>query len=232
MTTDRAALLEALRLVRLMEAETFRAQALALVSQGAQYVTDAANVLKNSKFSPTARLNFRARVSGMLRRFAHQIADLGWQAGGGVAGKYPQELIAEYMTNQQAHLSRWFGEIKQSSALPGGDMRARMYAESLMGLYRQAWEAAQRVDTGLPALPAEPRDGSTQCLVYCLCHWEIKKQSPTEYDCYWRLTPAEHCDNCLCRAERWNPLKYRKSNGIWISEESGNAACALYREAR
>lgn len=231
MTTDRQALRAALELILTMEAETFRAQAQALIAQGVQYVTDAAEVLQRSQFSPSARLNFRARVSGMLRRLAHQVADLGWQAGGGAAGKYPQDTVTAYMTTQQEHLSRWFGEIKQAQALPGGALRARMYAESLMGLYRQAWEAAQRADTGLPKLPAEPRDGSTQCLMFCLCHWEIKKVSTEEYDCFWRLTPAENCPNCLCRSVKWNPLKYRKSSGVWIADESGGAAnCPLYRE--
>lgn len=227
--TDAAVLRELLQQIRALEAGTFRAQAMALVAQGVRYVTDAAELLANSKFSPTARLNFRARVSGMLRRAAHQISELGWQAGGGKAGKAPEGIVQEYMNTQQEHLSRWFGQIKRAGAIPGGDLRARMYAESLMGLYRQAWEAAQREQTGLPKLPAEPRDGSTDCLMFCLCHWEIKKVSGTEYNCFWRLTPAEHCDNCLCRAVRWNPLKIRQSSGVWIFEESGTAGCALYR---
>ena len=62
-----------LETIRVMESATFRAQAQAIVTAGAQYVAAAADELAASKFSPSARLNFRARVSGMLRRAAAQV---------------------------------------------------------------------------------------------------------------------------------------------------------------
>lgn len=232
---DHEVLEQLLETIRLMESATFRAQAQAIVTAGAQYVAVAADELAASKFSPSARLNFRSRVSGMLRRAAAQVLDLGWQAGGGDPGKAPADIQREYMDNQQTHLSAWFGQIKQTQAIPGGIGRAQMYANSLMGLYRQGWEAAQRLITGMPKLPAEPRDGSTICLMNCMCRWEIVKKSNTEFWAYWKLSPVESCETCLCRGARWNPLKIIKrpaatpgGDAWWeFVEESGT--CRLYR---
>jgi len=231
-----ADLYKLLETIQIMEAATFRAQAMAIVAQATQYIQQAVAVLQNSRFSPSARLNFRARISGALRRNASTILDLGWQAGGGDPGKAPPELLSEYMDNQQAHLSAWFLQIKSTQKIPGGELRAQMYAESLMGLYRQGWEAAQRASTGVPALPAEPRDGSTLCLMFCLCHWEIRKISPDEYHAFWRKTDAENCLTCLCRAEFWNPLKITRvspttpgAESGWLMTPSGTPTCALFK---
>jgi hypothetical protein len=45
----------------------------------------------------------------------------------------------------------------------------------------------------------------------CKCRWEIvpvdKKKG--DYDAYWRMSDAEHCQTCIERAQRWNPLRIR-----------------------
>ncbi len=217
-----------LAIIELMEAVTFRSQAQAIIAAGRAYVTAAAAKLQHSRFSPSARLEFRARVSGMIRRNAQAIANLGWQAGGGESGKYPRADVSRYVETQQRYLSKWFIQIRDEQRLVGGAGRAKMYADSLMGLYNEMWNLGKHDDTDMPKLPAVPGDGSTLCLINCHCHWEIERYSEG-WHAYWRLSPVENCDTCHCRAKHWNPLTIRAVGGGWVTEISNApATCDLY----
>jgi hypothetical protein len=81
--------------------------------------------------------------------------------------------------------------------------RATMYSQSPTAQY---WSGKTRV---LP-LPAMPGEGS-QCLTRCKCKWDIKTidEKNGDWDCYWRLGVAEHCQTCIERAKRWNPIRVR-----------------------
>ncbi len=215
---------EALTLVLLLEARTYRHQAKAIIAQAMQDVTAAADALEASRFSMSARLTFRSRVSGMLRRGAPAMAQLGWWAGGG-SGKPPPEIARTFIDEQQQFLSRWFLQIKAAGALVGGAVRARMYAQALEQVYQKAYMAAKSKEVGLPPLPAYPRDGSTRCKMNCNCYWEGPIEREDEngryYTLYWRLRPGENCEDCVERATRkWNPLKIVNLNGVWVFEES------------
>lgn len=68
------------------------------------------------------------------------------------------------------------------------------------------------ITKGLPVdLPAYPGDGSTQCLTNCQCNWDVIEVEGG-YDCYWRLGIAEHCPDCVERADKWNPYRIRITN--------------------
>ena len=84
--------------------------------------------------------------------------------------------------------------------------RARMYPESAS----QAYERGNTESRGMPQLPAYPGDGSTQCLSNCKCRWTIK-ETDEAWECTWTLSPAEHCLDCLDRAQRWAPLTIAKA---------------------
>jgi len=215
---QQTALREILRCVHLLEARTYRHQAKAIIDEAIQYVLDAADVLQRSRFSSSAIVTFRQRVSGALMRSAPQIAQLGWWSGGGT-DKPPSEIHRTYLDEQQAYLSRWIYEIGTHLSMPGGPNRARMYAQSLETVYQRAYHQAKSEDIGLPELPAYPRDGSTRCRMNCNCYWEgpIKKDE-TEYWVYWRLRPGESCEDCIARSKRWNPLKIVNVNGVWTFE--------------
>lgn len=215
-----AALREVLRCVLLMEARTYRHQAKAIIDDAIEYVLDAADTLQRSRFSSTAIVTFRGRVSGALMRAAPKVSQLGWWAGGG-EGDPPKEIHKTYLDAQQNYLSRWIWEIGTKLSMPGGAHRARMYAQSLETVYQRAYNRAKSEGAGLPELPAYPRDGSTQCRTNCNCYWEgpIKK-ADDEYWVYWRLRPGESCDDCLRRAVVWKPLKIVNVNGVWTFEES------------
>lgn len=85
--------------------------------------------------------------------------------------------------------------------------RAALYANSVVEPY---WKASS---FGLP-LPAYPGDGTSQCMTSCKCSWNIVPldKNQGDYDAYWVMSPAEHCQTCLQRAHDWNPLQIRGWN--------------------
>jgi hypothetical protein len=101
---------------------------------------------------------------------------------------------------QYKYLNGLVDQIAKGKITPAqANARLKMYVNS-------SNEALWRGYTNeLPKMPAYPGDGSTQCLTNCQCTWEIV---PVEggFNCYWRLGPAEHCDDCVQRAGEWNPL--------------------------
>lgn len=220
--------------IELLEAATFRSRVKAIISKARQIVIDAVDVLNNSRFSPSARLRFRSRVSGIMRRNGHVVADLGWQAGGGKEGDFPRERLNNWMANQQQLLSQWFLAIRDTGTIPGGKARAQLYAKSLEGLYNEYWGLAQQATAGAPPMPAYPRDGTTDCFNNCQCRWEgpkrVEVDGETVWRAWWRISPVENCDTCLCRAEHWNPLTFRAVGDQWREEPSnGPVLCELFR---
>lgn len=87
---------------------------------------------------------------------------------------------------------------------PGNTMaRSQMYGQSSGATY---W-SAKYADWALPAMP---RDGTTQCLSRCKCQWQINELAGDgNADCYWRMSDAEHCQTCKERAALWSPLRIR-----------------------
>lgn len=86
----------------------------------------------------------------------------------------------------------------------GWTARAEQYAKSIANPY---WKGKTKM---LP-LPAMPRDGTSQCLNNCYCKWDIQviDEENGDWDCYWQLGQADHCQTCIERAAEWNPLKIR-----------------------
>jgi len=90
------------------------------------------------------------------------------------------------------------GKMTQAQAR----VRAQMYQDSA----KQAFERAKTEGRGMPPLPAYPGDGQTRCRTNCACSWRIV-ETEDGWDCYWELGQADHCEDCLANAERWNPLR-------------------------
>lgn len=96
------------------------------------------------------------------------------------------------------------------------EARMKLYAPSIKGAW---WEAETY---GLP-LPAQPGDGTSQCLGHCHCQWRIEPVADGSYDCYWELgVGEEHCQTCVARAARWNPLRIR--DGVLVATKSWEPA--------
>lgn len=87
--------------------------------------------------------------------------------------------------------------------MKGWQARAESYAKTIVVPY---WQGQTKL-LPLPAMPAE----GTQCLNNCKCKWEIipVNEAAGDFDCYWRLMPAEHCQTCTERARTWNPIRIR-----------------------
>jgi len=220
-TTDRAILEASYALILALEATTHRAQATGIINDAVRYVQTAADVLKRSRFSSSAIVSFRSRVSGAITRSSGQLAQLGWLAGGGT-GKPPADIKRNYLGKQQSFLSSWILQIGTAQAMPGGAGRAEQYARSLERVYQLAFDRAAAGAIGLPPPPAMPKDWSTVCKSGCKCFWKgPRKIDEDTYKRWWTITPAEHCPDCLRRDKTWNPITYRRINGIWQEELSG-----------
>lgn len=71
------------------------------------------------------------------------------------------------------------------------------------------FEAGHARALGLPLLPAQP-GVRTSCRSNCKCRWDKQQlDGAGNWDCYWRLAPAEHCEECLARRRAFNPLRIR-----------------------
>jgi len=114
---------------------------------------------------------------------------------------------------------RWlddFARLVADGALSEGQIRSRaaMYVNSA----REAFERGLARAWGIPEneLPAHPGDGSTICLTNCACNWQHEEVLDTEdmligWDSTWELGPVKtkHCEDCLGRAQKWNPFEIR-----------------------
>jgi len=111
------------------------------------------------------------------------------------------------LKNQYQYLNRFAGDLNAGTM---SEAQIRQRAELYIQSSRQAYERGRVASLGMPALPAYPGDGSTQCVTNCQCHWE-HQETESEWLAYWTLGAAEHCPDCVARSKDWNP--YRMSKG-------------------
>ena len=130
--------------------------------------------------------------------------------------KYIMNVLAEQFEYLDNFVKTMAADIKALLALPEEERpplktilekyqtRAGMYGRSATQEY---WTG---VTGGVP-LPAMPGDGSSQCLTSCKCNWYIEPINAKngDFDAYWRMGDAEHCQTCQVRAADWNPLRIR-----------------------
>lgn len=112
------------------------------------------------------------------------------------------------LKRQYKYLSRFARQLsaqaRQGKPLDYALSRATLYARSTQAMF---WKTAVPVD-----LPQVPRDGKTRCRTNCKCRLDYdyvrdEDGAITEVLVYWRLSPAEHCEDCLGLAREWNPLR-------------------------
>lgn len=135
--------------------------------------------------------------------------------------------IGGQLKRQYEFMNKFAGEI-QAGRLTDAQIRQRMnlYFESS----KQAYERAKATSHGLPSLPQYPGDGNTQCRTNCKCEWVIE-ETETEWRCYWKLNPAEHCPDCIDNSQRWNPLVIPKP-GVLSQGQPGLIDPEFIRQAR
>jgi hypothetical protein len=109
--------------------------------------------------------------------------------------------------DQYQYLNRFSDEIRAGRYTESQiAARSRMYMEASS----QSFEKAKVASRGIPDLPDYPGSGRTECMTNCKCYWNIK-ETETEWLCYWSLSNVEHCDSCIDRSNRWNPLVISKN---------------------
>lgn len=146
--------------------------------------------------------------------FADTLADLhvaAYVTGAGGVDQLDAEDFAALnakIDEQLGYLNEWAAELESGelSSVKALKARSNLYA----GAANATLYEAQAQSVGLPTLPAYPADGTSTCRTNDGCRWEIVRlEGSGNFDCYWRLSPAEHCDICLERSRVWNPLKVR-----------------------
>lgn len=127
---------------------------------------------------------------------------------GGINAMTPadQRAIQTVLDGQYDYLSRFAGEIDGMSA---SQIRARsqLYFESTRQMHERGKASAWNVEA---YLPVHPGDGETRCRANCKCSWEFEDTKTATY-CYYRLNAAEHCEDCIDRAVRYNPFIVTRS---------------------
>lgn len=113
------------------------------------------------------------------------------------------------LKRQYAYLNRFAADIQgaagEGKSLQFAVERARLYARSTQAMM---WKSAIPV-----RLPQVPRDGQTQCRTNCRCRLEYRYERGSEGAIvavlvYWRLSPSEHCVDCIDLSREWNPKRF------------------------
>lgn len=93
---------------------------------------------------------------------------------------------------------------KQGKPLGFVESRAKLYGKAMQAVF---WKTAIPV-----RLPQVPRDGSTACRTNCKCRLryedEYQDNVLVAVKVWWKLSPAEHCDDCLRLGREWNPKRF------------------------
>lgn len=131
--------------------------------------------------------------------------------GGDPALIQPQEYLrlGPELKKQYAYLRRFADAIEQRAA-DGNSIqfaleRAKLYARSTQAMM---WKSAIPVK-----LPQVPRDGQTRCRTNCKCRLEYDYERDdngaiSAILVYWKLRPAEHCEDCIKLSREWNPKRF------------------------
>lgn len=114
-------------------------------------------------------------------------------------------ILGHQLRNQYTYLNDFAKQIVDNPQWSDRYIAARlqMYYEASSEAHERA-RAESFGDVGRQ-LPQYPGDGRTQCLTNCKCFWDIQTDN-TNWLCYWRLSPAEHCPDCVDNSSKWNPL--------------------------
>jgi hypothetical protein len=165
-------------------------------------------------------------VTEWLQRMESEIASLHLTADaigrGGLSNMTVEDLnrVNRQVADQNTYLQRWARQLQDADEqeINPSAMRRRalMYAENANATLGQATVSAM----GMPELPAQPKDGTTDCLTNCYCRWSIRDvDGDGNWDCYWIIDRSrDNCPQCVARAAAWSPLRIR--GGVFVGDIS------------
>ena len=153
---------------------------------------------------------FMDRMTGRLKNL--YISTVAAGAGGiGNVSRHEMRTVDRALSEQRQFLMRWRAYLERTpkERWSRGQIitRAMMYPESAKSLL--SWQQTT-VNIGMPELPFQPKD-RTICYSGCKCRWEIVviDKENGDFNAFWRMSPAEHCQTCINRAAVCNPLEIR-----------------------
>ncbi len=129
------------------------------------------------------------------------------------------------LRHQYSYLRRFAAVIEAAAAdgrpITGFRARALLYARSTQAMF---WKSAVPI-----TLPQVPRDGQTRCRTNCKCRLDFEYERDEDGAIAavlvrWKLSPAEHCPDCLALAREWNPLRIETAG---VEEGDARQAAAL-----
>lgn len=164
-----------------------------------------ARQLKNGEIDATAWvLKMREEIKDATR--AQYIL-----ARGGLGNMVAKDwgILGNHLRGQYEYLNDFARQIIANPDWSEARIAARSqgYFEASSAMF----ERGNQEGKGAPKMPQYPGDGKTRCLSNCKCWWDIQEDG-SWWLCYWRTRPAEHCEDCLENAAKWNPLALPKVN--------------------
>ncbi len=176
-------------------------------------VTELGKQLGDRKITPQ---EFRAQ---MLIEIRFNLITAAAAAAGSVGSLTPADLqrVDAKVREQTRYLDNWIAQIeRQPQKEWSGDalgVRARMYGGSAEALASETID--KNVHGEFPNLPFYPKQ-RTACRANCKCRWEWRNvdREKGNADVYWLLGRAEHCKQCIARAEAFSPLQIRNWNFV------------------
>lgn len=122
-----------------------------------------------------------------------------------------QRIVQDATNDQLGYFRRWAASAQLPTPQRSDAQilaRAQLYAGAGDEVYARVRTAA----LGMPDLPVYPGQRS-ECMVSCKCHWLIEQlEGDGNWDCRWLVdVAAEHCPQCVRRAEVFAPLRIRGS---------------------
>lgn len=121
-----------------------------------------------------------------------------------LAGDYG--VLGTVMREQYQYLQGFADSIAKAQS----EGKSLDFIANRAGLYMKASQSSFWVSAVGEKLPQVPRDGKTACRSNCKCYLDIEEDDG-EMLIYWKLKPAEHCDDCKQLAREWNPKRVKRT---------------------
>lgn len=180
----------------------------------AAYMEEAARLTSLLKTGVMAPVEFNIRMREELKDLYITAYVIGKGADYEAMQAADWGRIGNMLRNQYGYLRKWLVTLNDKSVLENTSSaqiidRLQKYAASAS----QAMHAGSNAELGIDPsiLPAQPGDGTTDCMTRCKCRWAIRILSKArgDFNATWRLGIAEHCRTCRARARDWVSLEIR-----------------------
>lgn len=179
-----------------------------LADETAQLIADTAARVGAGEITPHQFYLDMERYITLHWRAAYIVGKVA--AGGDEKLTRSEEKALWAARNEQIkYLNKFYQAVRdgQLSAAQIG-ARAGLYARAIQAPYHRGQAGAY----GDLRLPQVPGDGKTRCRTNCQCRLRYELVHDADgnvvaVNVYWELGVAEHCDDCIGLAARWNPLR-------------------------